>query len=147
MIALLDITILVALFDEDHVHHQLAHDWFEDNRKAGWATCPLTQNGLLRIFSNPAFIDPAVPLQDLAGLLKRWSDRSSHHFWADDVSLADPRVFNMSAVRGHRQLTDVYLLGLAVKHRGRFATFDRGVPLGAVIGARREHLEVIEPAE
>ncbi len=143
MIALLDINILVALFDEDHVHHQLAHDWFEDNKEAGWASCPLTENGLLRMFSNPAFIDPPVPLLELTGLLKRFCERSAHHFWADDISLRDPSVFLMSAVRGYRQLTDVYLLGLAVKHRGKFVTFDSSVPLGAVIGARREHLDVI----
>src|SRR5439155_20800811 len=132
---------------EGHVHHQLAHDWFEDNKGAGWASCPLTENGLLRIFSNPAFIDPPVPLSDLTALLKRWCQRSPHHFWPDDVSLKDPGAFIMSAVRGHRQLTDVYLLGLAVKHGGKFATFDRGVPLGAVVGARPAHLEVIAPLE
>jgi len=146
VIALLDINILVALMDEDHVHHQLAHDWFEDNKEAGWASCPLSENGLLRVFSNPAFIDPPVPLPDLIGLLKRFYERSAHHFWADDISLRDPAVFLMTAVRGYRQLTDVYLLGLAVKHRGKFVTFDSGVPLGAVVGAKREHLEVITPA-
>lgn len=145
MIALLDVNILVALMDEDHVHHQLAHDWFEDNKEAGWASCPLTENGLLRMFSNPAFIDPPVLLPELTGLLKRFCERSTHHFWADDISLRDPSVFLMSGVRGYRQLTDVYLLGLAVKHRGKFVTFDGGVPLAAVVGAKREHLEVITP--
>ncbi len=145
MIALLDVNILVALFDEDHVHHQLAHDWFEDNRERGWASCPLTENALLRLFANPAFIDPPLPPAELAALWKRFSDRSAHHFWPDDISLSDPRLFLASAIRGHRQLTDVYLLGLAVKHRGKFATFDASVPLGAVVGARREHLEVIAP--
>jgi toxin-antitoxin system PIN domain toxin len=145
VIALLDINILVALMDEDHVHHQLAHDWFEDNKEAGWASCPLTENGLLRTFSNPAFIDPPVPLPELIGLLKRFCERSAHHFWADDISLRDPTVFLMTAVRGYRQLTDVYLLGLAVKHRGKFVTLDSGVPLGAVVGAKREQLEVITP--
>jgi toxin-antitoxin system PIN domain toxin len=145
VIALLDVNILVALFDEDHVHHQIAHDWFDDNKEAGWASCPLTENGLLRVFSNPAFIDPPIPLPELSGLLKRFCERSTHHFWADDLSLRDPAVFLMPAVRGYRQLTDVYLLGLAVKHRGKFVTLDSGVPLGAVVGARREHLEVITP--
>ena len=70
MIALLDVNILVALMDEDHVHHQLAHDWFEDNKEAGWASCPLTENGLVRIFSNPAFIDPPVPPTKPLSLVK-----------------------------------------------------------------------------
>jgi toxin-antitoxin system PIN domain toxin len=145
VIALLDVNILVALMDEDHVHHQLAHDWFEDNKEAGWASCPLTENGLLRMFSNPAFIDPPVPLPELIGLLERFCERSVHHFWSDDVSLRDPSTFFMAAVRGYRQLTDVYLLGLAVKHRGKLVTFDGGAPLAAVVGAKREHLEVITP--
>ena len=73
--------------------------------------CGEDEDGLLRLFSNPAFIDPPVPLPELIGLLKRFSERSAHHFWADDISLRDPAVFLMTAVRGHRQVTDVYLLG------------------------------------
>ena len=70
-----------------------------------------------------------------------------HAFWPAPVSLRDEKIFNPSFIRGHRQLTDVYLLGLAVKTGGRLATFDRTIPLGAVIGARREALAVISPGQ
>lgn len=146
MIALLDVNLLVALFDAAHVHHELAHDWFEDNKDGGWASCPLTENGLFRIFGNPAYVDPPLPLPELVGLFKRFCGSSRHHFWPADLSYRDPRLFNVSGVRGHRQLTDAYLLGLAVHRAGRFATLDTGVPLNAVVGARRAHLEVIAPA-
>jgi toxin-antitoxin system PIN domain toxin len=147
VIALLDVNVLVALFDSAHVHHDLAHDWFEDNRDEGWASCPLTENGLLRILGNPGRVDPPISLPELVALLKRFCDASRHQFWVNEVSFRDPRVFNMTGIRGHRQLTDVYLLGLAVTRRGRFVTLDEGVSLNAVVGARREHLEVIAPAE
>jgi uncharacterized protein len=147
VISLLDVSVLVALFNAGHVHHELAHDWFEDHgSKDGWASCPLTENGLLRILSNPGRLDPPVPLLELTTLLKQFCERTRHHFWNDELSFRDPRAFNMSAVRGYRQLTDVYLLAVAVRNRGTFVTLDAGVSLGAVIGARREHLEVIAPA-
>jgi toxin-antitoxin system PIN domain toxin len=147
VIALLDVNILVALFDDAHVHHQIAHDWFADNRESGWASCPLTENGMLRFLSSPVRADLRVPIPELVDLLNQFRENTDHRFWADDISFRDGQVFNVRSFRGHKQLTDVYLLGLAVKHGGRFVTFDGGVPLAAVNGARKEHLEVIAPAE
>lgn len=139
--------VLVALFDEAHVHHQVAHDWYADNQKSRWASCPLTENGMLRILSAPARVDPHVPLPQLVELLNRFRANTRHLFWPNDISLLDDDLFNVPNIRGCKQLTDVYLLGLAVKHGGRFVTFDGGVPFAAVKSARREHLEVIAPVE
>jgi uncharacterized protein len=144
-VALLDVNVLVALFHEGHVHHEIAHDWFADNAHGGWASCPLTENGLVRILGNPARIEQHVPIARVVELLSRFCDHSKHHFWRDDVSLRNTALVNAAEIRGHQQISDVYLLGLAVKHGGRLATFDAGVPLGAVKGARREHLAVITP--
>lgn len=142
-IALLDVNVLVALFDPDHVHHEVAHDWFADNRTSGWATCPLTENGFVRVLGNLARSGAFVPIPELVDHLTTFCASGHHEFWPDAVSLRDERSFDLSHARGHRQLTDVYLLGLAVKRRGRLVTFDQKVPLGAVRGARREMLEVV----
>jgi toxin-antitoxin system PIN domain toxin len=143
VIALLDVNVLVALFDAGHSHHQEAHDWFDDNRHHGWASCPITENGMLRILSNPRLADPHLSALELTGLLAGFCQSTDHHFWCDDLSLRDDQLFDAHQIRGHKQLTDVYLLGLAVKNNGRFVTLDTSVPLEAVKGARREHLEVI----
>lgn len=144
-IALLDVNVLVALFDPDHVHHEVAHDWFADHREAGWATCPLTENGFLRTAS-VARRREAVSLAILRDGFRRFRSSGHHQFWADDVSLLDERIFTPSA-RGHHQLTDIYLLGLAVKRHGCLVTFDRRVPLGAVKGARSDSLTVLAEPE
>ena len=144
-VALLDVNVLVALFDPDHVHHDLAHDWFSDDGKHGWATCAMTENGFVRIASNPQFqLDSARPASVLAQL-RTFCKRSGHTFWSEVISLRDERLFDLTAVAGHRQITDVYLLGLARRMNGRLATFDRSIPLAAVKGATRDHLVVIAP--
>lgn len=143
-IALLDVSLLIALFDSDHVHHEAAHDWFADHHTYGWATCALTQNGFVRILANPRY--PATVMYRPAELLQhlRQFCSSKHHvFWAESMSLTDTKIFNAALIRGHRQVSDVYLLGLAKKMRGYLATFDAGIPLGAVIGATRNTIAVI----
>jgi hypothetical protein len=142
--ALLDVNVLVALFDPDHVHHELAHDWFADNRRHGWATCPVTESGFLRVLSNPAYgISEVARPGDLVARLRRFCASGHHQFWPDAVSLRDEMLFDLAMVAGHRQLTDVYLLGLAKKEGGRLATFDRTIPLKAVKGLRPDVLAVI----
>jgi hypothetical protein len=145
--ALLDVNILVALFDPDHVHHDTAHDWFADNRTRGWATCPLTENGFVRVLGNLARGGELVPIPELVDRLRTFCGSGHHEFWPDTISLRDERLFDLSRARGHKQLTDTYLLGLAVKRRGRLVTFDQRVPLGAVKGARREMLDVVATAD
>lgn len=147
-VALLDVSLLIALFDSDHVHHEAAHDWFADHHAYGWATCALTQNGFVRILANPRY--PATVMYRPAELLQHLQQfcGSKHHvFWAESVSLTDTKLFNAPLIRGHRQVSDVYLLGLAKKMRGYLATFDAGIPLSAVIGAARNNLAVISAGD
>ena len=141
--ALLDVNLLIALFDPDHVHHEPAHAWFGAHRSSGWATCPLTENGVVRILSNPGYSPTAERPAGIARRLASFRESGHHAFWPDGVSLSDTGVFNLGVV-GHRQLTDVYLLALAVRREGRLATFDRSIPVKAVRGARADHLTVID---
>ena len=144
--ALLDVNILIALFNEHHVHHEPAHDWFADHQGQPWATCPLTENAFLRILSDPSQRGGLIPLPTLADHLARFCRDEAHEFWSDAVSLHDDTLFDLTAVRGHRQVTDVYLLGLAVKRGGRLVTFDQSIPISSVKGAARWSLEVIAAA-
>jgi toxin-antitoxin system PIN domain toxin len=146
--ALLDVSLLIALFDSDHVHHEAAHDWFADHHTSGWATCALTQIGFVRILASPRY--PATVTYRPAELLQHLQQfcGSKHHvFWAESVSLTDTKIFNAALIRGHRQVSDVYLLGLARKMHGYLATFDAGIPLSAVVGATRDMLAVISDGD
>jgi uncharacterized protein len=143
--ALLDVNVLIALFDATHVHHEAAHDWFADNRSKGWATCAITENGFVRVLTNPrSAVDARVTT--IIKSLRTFCASGHHAFWPDDLSVRD-EMFDLSFAQGYRQLTGVYLLGLAVRNNGRLATFDQGVPLKAVKGANRETLAVIAPGE
>ena len=143
--ALLDVNVLIALFHPEHVHHQIAHDWFNDQESAGWATCPLTENGFLRILTNPR-----GPVQEgraeVFASLNALCARASHEFWPDAVSLRDDTLFDPQVHMSYLQLTDVYLLGLSVRMGGTLATFDASIPWRAVRGATRASLTVIAPA-
>ena len=138
MRSLLDINVLIALHDRDHVHHVRAATWFEANAASGWASCPLTQNGCLRIMSQPGYAQPQ-PLATLLAMLQRSTAAQVHAFWSDDVSLLDATRFKHAHMHSHGQLTDLYLLGLALKNNGRFVSFDQRIPLSPVIGAGPEH--------
>lgn len=137
--ALLDVNVLIALHDEQHIHHEVAADWLQAHAKHGWATCPLTQNGCIRILSQPGYPNH-VPVREAMSMLLRSCSAPSHVFWPDDISLLDATRLDPARMHGHRQLTDLYLLALAVKHRGRFVTFDGQVPLSAARGAGARHL-------
>jgi len=143
LVALLDVNLLAALFDPDHIHHELAHDWFADHHQNGWATCPVTENGFVRVLANPAYGSSVTRPVELVDRLSRFCSTRHHVFWPDAVSIRDKRTFNPSMIRGHRQVTDVYLLGLAAKMGGCLATFDRTIPLSAVTGATRSTLAVV----
>lgn len=142
--ALLDASVLIALFDVAHVHHDVAHDWFADNRARGWATCPLTENALLRILSNPRYGSNYERAPLLASRLRALCAGADHQFWADDLSLHDETKFDLN-LAPHQLLTDVYLLGLSKAHGGVLVTFDTGIPFSPVVGGRRALLEVIGP--
>lgn len=142
MRALLDVNVLIALLDTNHVHHRLATVWLEKNTAEGWASCPITQNGCIRIMSQSGYPNP-VPAAAVAERLGEAAALPFHTFWPDDASLLTPGQIDWSKILGSRQVTDAYLLALAVEHRGRLATFDKGVPLAAVPGAQPINLEVI----
>jgi uncharacterized protein len=142
MRALLDVNVLIALLDAGHVHHALASAWLAQEINQGWATCPLTQNGCLRIMSQPAYPD-VLPLAQVAERLKQATLDESHQFWPADLNVLDDRHLSWQTLIGHRQLTDAYLLALALRHKGRFVTFDRRISVDMVIGAAQDHLVVI----
>lgn len=142
MRALLDVNVLIALLDGNHIHHGLVTDWMAHNIEAGWASSPLTQNGCIRILSQPGYPNP-VPAARVADRLAEATRHSSHAFWVDAISLMDPGYLEWNKVLSSRHVTDVYLLALAVKQGGRFVTLDRGIPLDAVAGALPEHLVVL----
>ena len=139
MRALLDINVLIALLDQDHSLHERAHEWFGRNAPSGWTSCPVTQNGCVRIMSHPGYPN-ALPVRPVMERLRETMRSPHHEFWPDDVSLLDPRVADASRIHGPRQLTDLYLLALAVSRGGRFVTFDAGVALSAISGAEKRHL-------
>ncbi len=142
MRALLDVNFLIALTDTDHEFHVTAKTWMVNHHAAGWATCPLTQNGCVRIMSQPAYRNSA-PLRDVLARLAAICAMPIHEFWPDDASLLDATQFDHAKIHGHRKLTDLYLLGLAVKHNGRLVTFDGQMALSAVRGAQKKHLVVL----
>ncbi len=146
-VGLLDVNVLVALFDPDHVHHEVAHDWFADHREQGWATCPLTENGFVRVVSNPAYGLGGLRPDGALTLLKTFLGAGHHAFWRDAISLTDDRLFDLTRAAGYRQLTDIYLLGVATARGGCLVTFDRSIPRAAVKGAGPETLCVIAPTE
>lgn len=142
MRALLDINVLIALLDEDHVHHERARRWLMEHQGAGWASCPLTQNGCVRIMSQPAYPNP-LPTSAVIERLALAVAHPSHEFWAADISLLDEGIADRTRIHGPRQVTDLYLLALAVRRGGRLATFDAGLSLSAVHGAGRKRLVAI----
>jgi toxin-antitoxin system PIN domain toxin len=142
MRSLLDINVLISLFDPDHPAHTGARKWLAVNAEAGWASCPITQNGVLRIMSQPAYPNP-VPLDALMERLHEATEHPSHQFWPDDISLLDRDLIEQGGMLGPKQVTDVYLLALAVARKGCFVTFDRSVPLNLVRGAHKRDLVVL----
>lgn len=143
--ALLDVNVLVALFDPDHSHHDVAHDWFEEHRTRGWATCPMTENGFVRVLSQIVSGGNVTPVPELVDRLRKFCNSGHHEFWSDAVSLLDEALFDVTLARSHKQLTDVYLLALAVKRGGCLVTFDQRIPFGAVKGSRRDSVIVVAP--
>ena len=124
---LLDVNVLIALGWKGHPDHARAQSWFAENNSAGWATCPFTQAAFVRIVSNPAFSSDAVSPLEALSLLTTNLNHSTHQFWADNVSLRDAVRHFEERLVGHQQITDAYLLGLAIHKKGRLATLDRSV--------------------
>jgi hypothetical protein len=138
---LLDVNVLIALIDPAHVQHDRAHEWFAKSGKKAWATCPLTENGALRIVGHSRYPNspgtPAAVAELMAGFLAL----PGHEFWADDLTLFDGRLVRCDRLLDSAQVTDTYLLALAAAHGGRLATFDRNLVMDAVVnGSQFLHL-------
>ena len=142
MRALLDVNVLIALLDGSHMHHDLVTNWLARNLRSGWASCPVTQNGCIRILSQTGYPN-SVPAAQVAERLAEATEHSSHAFWADSISLLHPGRLMWDRVLSSRHVTDAYLLALAVDQGGRFVALDRGIPVGAVGGASPKHLVVL----
>jgi hypothetical protein len=140
--ALLDVNVLIALLDSDHASHDSAMSWFSKHAREGWASCPITQNGCIRIMSNPGYPNP-LPIRAVIERLAKACRQDIHEFWPDEISLLDSEIVDSTRLHGPRQLTDVYLLGLAVRHGGRLVTFDAGIPLFAVRKATTQKLLIL----
>ena len=134
--------MLLALLDGAHVHHERARDWLLAQAGTGWASCPLTQNGFIRIISQPAYPGP-VSVHQATSLLAEAASSVHHHFWPDNLSLLDRSVFDHSQIHGSKQITDAYLLALAVKHGGRLVALDRSIPITCVRGAKPDNLVLL----
>lgn len=139
MRALFDVNVLIALLDADHVGHAAARSWFAAHLEHGWASCPITENGTARIMASSGYPNP-LPVAAILQRLAIAKATEHHRFWPDDISLTDAEIFNHTELLGPKQITDRYLLALAVRNKGRFVTFDQGVRPTAVIGAAAEHL-------
>jgi uncharacterized protein len=142
MRALLDVNVLIALLDSDHTSHGVALMWFAKHAREGWASSPITQNGCVRIMSNPSYPN-ALPIQAVMKRLADACEEDVHEFWSDEVSLLNPNVVDSTRIHGPRQLTDIYLLALAVEQEGRLVTFDTGVPLAVVRKATPDNLVLL----
>jgi len=140
---LLDVNILIALVDRAHLHSAAVHAWFLAEGGQSFATCPLTENALLRIVGNPRYPNgPGSPALVMP-LLESVRGLPGHEFWPDDISLSNSALVDPGGIAATGQITDIYLLALAVSKRGRFATLDRKLVPHAVPGGR-EALVVIE---
>ena len=130
---LLDVNVLLALLDPVHPHHAPAHAWFA-HAGASWASCAITQNGALRIMSHPRYGNAVASTAVAVGLLSDLCLRPGHVFWPSDLSLLDSQLIERERLLASDQVTDTYLLGLAVQQGGRLATFDKRLVTSAVRG-------------
>lgn len=122
--ALLDVNALLALAWDSHVHHAAMRAWFTVNGSAGWATCPITESGFVRVSSNPIVLPSAISVDAARGVLSALRAHPGHSFLADDVSLSDSDV---PPIAGYRQVTDAHLLTLARRRGVRLVTFDTSI--------------------
>jgi toxin-antitoxin system PIN domain toxin len=137
---LLDVNVLLAIHDPMHPLHRRAYRWFQDVQNQGWATCPITENGFVRISSNPRNRGLDLTPAACAAALSLTCESSNHQFWPDDISVRD--LLKSETRMTHRQFPDLYLLALAIEHGGTFATLDEHIPAHVLPGGS-EALELI----
>jgi hypothetical protein len=138
---LLDVNVLIALIDPAHVRHDQAHEWFGQEGQFAWATCPLTENGVLRIVGAARYpTSPGSPA-GVVEMLKILRGLNGHEFWPDNLTLLDSRHIDSARLLDSSQVTDTYLLALATAHGGKLATFDRHLVADAVVnGSKALHI-------
>ena len=141
-----DVNVLIALVDSAHIHHRRAIRWFEQHRSDHWATCPITENGFVRVLSDRKYPNLSLSPDQAVELLARLkrSHLENHQWCPDKVTLTDAALFQSGVLLGAKQITDVYLLGLAFRNGGRLVSFDRGLPWRAVRDASAELVYAIE---
>lgn len=144
MAALLDVNALIALIDRDHVGHDSMHRWFAVHASRGWATCAITENGLVRVLSQPAYPSGQRSPAESISILREIRLARGYEFWNESVSLADPSLFQAEFITGSRQVTDAYLLGLAARRNGRVVSFDRSLPWQAIRNGSPHLIEMPE---
>jgi uncharacterized protein len=139
---LLDVNVLIALIDPAHVQHDQAHEWFSRTGRKSFASCPITENGLLRIVGHAKYPNSPGPPSAVAQALLALRALPGHEFWPDSISLADEAHVDIARLSSHAQVTDAYLLALASAHGQRLATMDRRLVADAVHNGRKA-LELI----
>jgi uncharacterized protein len=139
---LLDVNVLIALMWPAHEGHAQAQDWFSRESAKGWATCPLTQAAFVRIITNPSFSRDAVTPQEALKLLDANLNHPFHRFWADEIGFVPATQPFVRRLIGHQQITDAYLLGLAMHKHGKLTTMDRGVL--SLLPEKRSATEFVE---
>jgi len=140
-VALLDVNMLIALAWPSHVHHQPAVSWFKSNHAVGWSTCPMTQCAFVRVSSNPRIIPEAVTPCEAVALLREMTSLTHHRFWPDSLPFHEAPI-PTALITGHHQVSDAYLLGLAIHHKGKLVTFDRG--MAELLPERSGHRSALE---
>lgn len=145
MTFLLDVNVLIALIDPTHVGHDAAHKWFATTGAGSWATCPVTENGVLRIVGHLKYPNSPGSPAAVAPILTRLRTLPGHVFWKDDLSLVDAASVDADRIATSAQVTDTYLLALAVANNGQLATFERRLSFHAVRRGRAA-LHIIEAA-
>jgi toxin-antitoxin system PIN domain toxin len=129
---LLDVNVLLALSDPMHIHHEAAHHWFAKKGYQAWATCPITENGFIRIASHPNYPNRPGDVPAVLGILRRFCEAQGHQFWTEDLSILE--ILEPDSIITHAQITDLYLAGLAANKNGKLATFDQRIPVDVVQG-------------
>jgi toxin-antitoxin system PIN domain toxin len=142
---LLDGNVLIALLDDKHPFAEAAGTWFERIRRDGWASCPMTENGAIRIMSSPKYLSASTSPANSARVLDRFCRLGGHQFWPDDISSRTILSSEVRIVSGH--VADIYLLALAIQHGGRFATFDTNIPAHQIVGGIDALEEIPAPTQ
>jgi hypothetical protein len=124
---LLDVNVLMAISWPDNVNHAAAQRWFRDHRKAGWATCPMTQTAFVRLSSNRSVTENALHPPAAISVLEKNTQNAYHEFWSDNLTLPEAVAPFRDRIHGHQQIADAYLLGLSMRKKARLVTFDKAI--------------------